>query len=115
MTDKTGIDSFSLIKMLVENLKPQMILMIDSLATKEESYLNSAIEINDTGIIPGSALNSAKEINKKTFNIPVISLGVPCALEINKKFYTSVYIEEVLAHSSTVLASAINDLFIKHT
>lgn len=113
VTEKTGISSFKLIEMVVSDLKPDVILMIDSLATKDENYLNSAIEINDTGIIPGSALNSSKEINFKTFSIPVLSLGVPLCLEINKKFYTSVLIHEVMEASSTVLANSINNLFIK--
>lgn len=115
VTDKTGINSFKLISMVVEDLKPNLILMIDALATNNEEYLNSAIEISDTGIIPGSALNSAKEINKKTFDIPILSIGVPCSLEINKKFYTSVFIHEVLKESSDIIASAINNIFIKHS
>ena len=115
VTEKTGINSFKLISMVVEDLKPDLILMIDALATNSEEYLNSAIEINDTGIIPGSALNDAKEINVNTFGIPIISIGVPCTLEQNKKFYTSVFIHEVLNESSDVLASAINNIFIKHT
>lgn len=115
VTDKTGINSFKLITMVVEDIKPDLILMIDALATQKEEYLNCAIEINDTGIIPGSALNAAKEINKKTFGIPVLSIGVPCTLEQNKKFYTSVFIHEVLNESSTIIADAINNIFIKST
>ncbi len=114
VTNKTGINTFHLIEMVVKDLKPDLLIMIDSLATHNESYLNQAIEINDTGIIPGSAINSAKEINQKTFNIPVLSIGVPSTLEYNKQFYTSVYIHEVIEKSSFILASAINNLFIKH-
>ncbi len=114
IVEKTGISSFHLISMVVNDLKPDVIIMIDSLATANEKYLNSAIEINDTGIIPGSAINAAKEINKKTFNIPVLSIGVPCCLEHKKNFYTSVLIHEVLNLSSDVIANAINNIFIKH-
>lgn len=114
ITDKTGINSFKLIEMVVSDLKPDVIIMIDSLATKSEEYLNSAIEINDTGIIPGSALNSSKEINYKTFKIPVLSIGVPLCLEVNKKFYTSVLIHEVMEATSTIIASSLNNIFIKH-
>lgn len=113
VTDKTGINSFKLIEMVVNDLKPDLIIMIDSLATKSEEYLNSAIEINDVGIIPGSALNSAKEITYKTFNIPVLSVGVPLCLDLNKKFYTSVFINEVINSSSNIIAEALNNVFIK--
>lgn len=114
VVEKTGINSFKLIRMVVEDLKPDCIIMIDSLKTNVENYLNSAIEINDTGIIPGSALNDAKEINSKTFNIPVLAIGVPTCLEYNQKFYTSTTIHEVLELSSTIIAGALNNTFIKH-
>lgn len=110
--NKTGIDSFKLINMVVQDLKPDFILMIDSLATKNETYLNSAIEINDTGIIPGSALNSSKEINQKTFNIPVLSIGVPTTLKLHKKFYASVFLKEVIDASSKVIADSLNHILI---
>lgn len=113
VTDKTGINSYKLIEMVVKDIKPDIIIMIDSLATKSEEYLNSAIEINNTGIIPGSAINSAREINEKTFNIPILSIGVPCCLEYNKKIYTSAFIEEVIKLSSDVISKALNNLFIE--
>ncbi len=115
VTEKTGINSFKLIEMVVKDLKPDVIIMIDSLATKEHEYLNSAIEINDTGIIPGSALNSAKEIKEKTFHIPVLSIGVPLCFFYHKNLYTSVFIEEVITVTSNIIADSINNIFIKHS
>ncbi len=115
VTEKTGINSFKLIEMVVQDLKPDVIILIDSLATKSEEYLNSAIEINDTGIIPGSALNSSKEISHKTFGIPVLSIGAPLCLELHKKFYTSVFVHEVMEATSNIISSSLNNLFIKHS
>ncbi len=115
VTNKTGINSFHLIKMVVEDLKPNLLILVDSLATENEKYLNSAIEINDTGIIPGSALNSAKEINKKTFNIPVLAIGVPTTLKYNNHFYTDVNIHNIIEKSTTIIANALNTIFIKHS
>ncbi len=113
VTHKTGINSFKLIEMVVKDMKPDVILMIDSFSTKEVNYLNSAIEINDTGIIPGSVLNSSKEINKKTFQIPVLSIGVPCVLNLNKMLLATTTIQEVIEASSNIIATSINHLFIK--
>lgn len=115
VTEKTGINSFKLIEMVVMDIKPDVIILIDSLATNKEEYLNSAIEINDTGIIPGSALNSSKEISHKTFGIPVLSIGIPLCLELHKKFYTSVFIHEVMEAASNIIASSLNNIFIKHS
>ena len=40
VTEKTGISSYSLIEMVVKKLKPTVIIIIDSLATNNEMYLN---------------------------------------------------------------------------
>lgn len=114
VTDKTGINSFNLIEMVVRDIKPDIIIMIDSLATNNEEYLNSAIEINNTGIIPGSAINSLRCINEKTFNIPILSIGVPCCFLYNKKVYTSSFIYDVINLSSDIISKALNNIFIKH-
>ena len=66
VTEKTGISSFSLIEMVVKKLNPTIIIMIDSLATNNEMYLNNCIEINNTGIIPGSAIKENKKIETYT-------------------------------------------------
>ena len=100
--------------MVVNDIMPDIIIMIDSLATSNDEYLNSAIEINNTGIIPGSALNASREINEKSFNIPILSLGVPCCFEYHKKIYTSAFIKEVITLTSDCLAKALNHIFIEH-
>lgn len=114
VTEKTGINSYKLIEMVVQDIKPDILIMVDSLATCHEEYLNSAIEINNTGIIPGSALNAAREINEKSFHIPILSIGIPCCFTYNKKIYTSTFVKEVITQASEIVAEAINTIFIKH-
>lgn len=111
VTEKTGISSFSLIEMVVKKLHPSVIIMIDSLATSNEAYLNNCIEINNTGIIPGSAIKDNKKIDARTFNIPVIAIGVPLVLERNKNLYTTPNVEEIVNMTSRIIADALNDLF----
>ena len=111
VTEKTGISSFSLIEMVVKKLKPSMIIMIDSLATSNKDYLNNCIEINNTGIIPGSAIKDNKKIDENTFGIPVIAIGVPLVLEIDKEMYSTPNVGEVIDVVSSIMADGINDLF----
>ena len=111
VTEKTGISSFSLIEMVVRKLKPSVIIMIDALATNNKEYLNQCIEINNTGIIPGSAIRDNKKIDASTFGIPVIAIGVPLVLEINKEMYTTPNVGEVVDVTSTIIADALNDFF----
>ncbi len=111
VTEKTGISSFSLIEMVVKKLKPTVIIMIDSLATDNEALLNNCIEVNNTGIISASRIHENKKIDKNTFNIPVIAIGVPLVLEHNKNFYTSPNVKEILDLTSKIISEALNDLF----
>lgn len=111
VTEKTGISSFSLIEMVVKKLKPSMIIMIDSLATSNKDYLNNCIEINNTGIIPGSAIKDNKKIDENTFGIPVIAIGVPLVLEIDRDMYSTPNVGEVIDVVSNIIANGLNDLF----
>ena len=109
---KTGISSFDLIKMLVNSLKPSSIIVIDSLETKNPNRLNKCIEISNAGIIPGGAIKTNRKINFKTFNIPIISIGVPLVINVGKDKYSSLDIEEQLSKISKVIADALNELFL---
>ena len=111
VTEKSGISSFSLIQMVVKKLKPSMIIMIDSLATSNKDYLNNCIEINNTGIIPGSAIKDNKRIDENTFGIPVIAIGVPLVLEIGRDMYSTPNVGEVIDVVSNIIANGLNDLF----
>ena len=111
VTEKTGISSFSLIEMVVRKLKPSVIIMIDSLATSHSEYLNNCIEINNTGIIPGSAIKDNKKIDYSTFSIPVIAIGVPLVLEMDKNMYTTPNVGDIIDITSTIISNALNDLF----
>lgn len=111
VTEKTGISSFSLISMVVKELKPTVIIMIDSLATNHEENINNMIEINNTGIIPGSAIKDNKKIDSNTFNIPLIAIGVPLVFEKGKNLYTTPNVHEIIDITSTIISDALNDLF----
>ena len=108
---KTGISSFNLIKMLVNDLKPDVIIIIDSYATTRVDRLNYTLEVSDAGIIPGSAIKNNKEINAATFNVPVIAIGVPLLLEVGSELYTKPDIKNVIEASSKVISEAINKIY----
>lgn len=78
----TGIETASIIKGIVDNLKPDLIIAVDSLAARNTSRINSTIQISNTGIIPGSGMgNKRKGITKDTMGIPVIVIGVPTVID----------------------------------
>lgn len=80
---QTGIESAEAIRALCVQLKPDVVLVIDALASKSLARLGRTIQIADTGISPGSGiLNSRKALNRETLGAPVISIGVPTVVDL---------------------------------
>jgi GPR endopeptidase len=79
----TGIETMEILKGIVENVKPKMLIVIDALATRSIERISSSIQIADTGIVPGAGVNNTrKEISQKTLGIPVIALGIPTVVDL---------------------------------
>lgn len=82
VTGSTGIETSLVIKSIVDSLKPDFLIVIDSLASSSIDRLNKTIQITDTGIHPGSGVgNSRKEISFETIGIPVIAIGIPTVVD----------------------------------
>ncbi len=74
----TGIDSFEIIKNIVNEIKPNFIICIDSLCAKNIDRLNKTIQITTSGITPGSGIgNNKEELSFDTLGVNVIAIGVP--------------------------------------
>ena len=70
------------IKGIVDNIKPKLIIVIDSLASKSIDRISSTVQLSDTGIVPGAGVGNARnEISQNTLGIPVIAMGVPMVVE----------------------------------
>lgn len=79
----TGIESFDVIKGVVDIIKPKYIIAIDALASSSISNINKVIQITDSGIEPGSGIgNNRKEISSKLLKIPVIAIGIPTVVDL---------------------------------
>lgn len=75
---QTGMETYSIIKGIVSQENPDLIIAIDSLAARNVSRVTSTIQIADTGIIPGSGVgNHRMGLNKETLGKKVIAIGVP--------------------------------------
>lgn len=74
----TGIETAEIIKGIVDNIQPELVIAIDSLASRSVKRIATTVQIADTGIAPGSGIgNKRKGINKETMGVPVIAIGVP--------------------------------------
>ena len=78
----TGIETAEILKGIVENVKPKLMIVIDSLASRSMKRISSTIQLADTGIVPGAGVDNArKELTKDTLGIPVIAIGIPTVVE----------------------------------
>ncbi|MFR0822004.1 MAG: GPR endopeptidase [Clostridia bacterium] len=78
----TGIETVEIIKGVVENVKPKLLIVIDALASRSIERISSTVQLSDTGIVPGGGVgNTRKEITKNTLGIPVIAVGIPTVVE----------------------------------
>lgn len=82
VTASTGIETASFVKSIVDDVKPDFVIVVDALAASSIDRINKSIQITDTGIHPGSGVgNMRKEISFDTVGIPVIAIGVPTVVE----------------------------------
>lgn len=79
----TGIETMEILKGIVDNTKPKLVIVIDALASRSIDRISSTIQISDTGIVPGAGVgNTRKEISQETLGIPVIAIGIPTVVEL---------------------------------
>ena len=78
----TGIETLEILKGIIDNINPKLLIVIDALASRSIERISSTVQISDTGIVPGAGVgNKRQEISKRTLNLPVISLGIPTVVE----------------------------------
>ena len=79
----TGIETVEILKGIVENIKPKLIIVIDALASRSIERISSTIQLSDTGIVPGAGVgNTRQEISQSSLGIPVVAIGIPTVVEL---------------------------------
>ena len=79
---QTGMETAEIIKGIVQETSPDLIMVIDVLAARSTKRLNRTIQISDAGIHPGAGVgNHRSAITKDTMGIPVIAIGVPTVVD----------------------------------
>lgn len=79
---KTGMEAAEMIRGVVEQTKPELLVVVDALAARNTKRLNRTIQITDTGIQPGSGVgNHRNALTRESMGIPVIAIGVPTVVD----------------------------------
>lgn len=113
---ETGIDTKRIVESVVDEIKPDVVILIDSFVTSSSDYLNHTIEITDEGIIPGSGIKGINtKITKDSLGIPIIVIGIPTAIEIvlknNKYLLSTSNIDTYIESISKIISDALNEIF----
>ncbi|MDE6844670.1 MAG: GPR endopeptidase [Lachnospiraceae bacterium] len=124
---KTGMESAEIIKGVINETKPDMVIVIDALAARSTKRLNRTIQITNTGIHPGSGVgNHRNAITQESLRVPVLALGVPTVVdaativgdamgerpvtlkELNNMYVTTKDVDQQIQQISHILCDGIN-------
>ena len=85
---KTNIKSVEYIEAIVKKIKPDICLVVDALCSSSISRIGSCIQVCDSGILAGGAVNRENHIliSKKTLGVPTLCIGVPLVVRIESIF-----------------------------
>ena len=79
---QTGMETSEIIKGIIKETNPSLVIVIDALASRSVHRLNTTVQITDTGICPGSGVgNNRQALNKESLGVDVIALGVPTVVD----------------------------------
>lgn len=124
---QTGMETAEILKGIVEQTRPDLLIVIDALAARSTRRLSRTIQLTDTGIQPGSGVgNHRNSLTEESLGIPVIAIGVPTVVEaaaiiydaqgtseqlpphLNGMFVTPKNIDETIKQLSFTLSEALN-------
>ena len=79
---QTGILAQELVRAAVREIRPDLVIAVDSLAARSSERLARTVQLSDSGICPGSGLGRASgALNAQTVGVPVMALGVPTVVD----------------------------------
>lgn len=75
---QTGMETAEILKGVIHETGPDMLIVIDALAARSVRRLGTTIQLTDTGIHPGSGVgNHRHSLTRESLGIPVLAIGVP--------------------------------------
>ena len=78
----TGVESAESVRGLAAEVKPACVIAVDALASRRTGRVCAAVQLSDTGIIPGSGVGNHRiPLNAGTLGVPVIAIGVPTVVD----------------------------------
>lgn len=75
---QTGMETAEIVRGVIRETCPDLIIAIDALAAKSVRRLGTTIQLTDTGIHPGSGVGNHRcGLTEESLGVPVLAVGVP--------------------------------------
>lgn len=79
----TGIETEEIVESVAKLVKPDVLIVIDSLASMSVDRIGKTIQLGNTGITPGAGIgNKRRALNKQNLGMDVIAIGVPTVVDM---------------------------------
>lgn len=79
---QTGMETIEILRGVIGDTKPDVVLVIDALAARSVRRLNCTVQVTDTGICPGSGVGNHRcGLNAENLGVPVIGIGIPTVVD----------------------------------
>lgn len=113
---QTGMESKDIIQAIVDDFKPDLVIVIDALACNNMTRMCNSIQLSTAGLNPGSGIyNFRREISKDSLGVEVLAIGIPtvsdidCFIEVENNFFvTPKDIDLAMDILSGIVAEGIN-------
>ncbi len=112
----TGILTETIIKGVCDEIKPDLVILIDSYVSNDINMLCKYIEIKNTGLNPGSAIKGLDQVvDEELLGCKILSIGVFTAINIKVDNKSESYIlslkniDEFVLQISEILGISINN------
>lgn len=74
----TGVQTRELLSGIVDNIRPDLMIAVDSLASRRAARISSTVQLSNAGISPGGGVgNTQAGLFEEELDVPVIAIGVP--------------------------------------
>lgn len=119
---ESGLDAAVVVKGICDLIRPDAVIAIDAIATREVARLGSTIQVSNSGISPGSGLGNCRlALCPETVGVPVIAVGLPTVIDSRllsgddsdsePMFVSPKEINEIISAAAEVIGGAINRAF----
>ncbi|MCI5818994.1 MAG: GPR endopeptidase [Acidaminococcus sp.] len=87
----TGVESFDVVKGIVGQIKPDMVIAIDTLCTSKVSRIGKSFQLSTAGIEPASGVGGGRTgLSFSTLKVPTLAIGVPLVAKLDKVIFRAV-------------------------